>query len=132
LPFDEVQLSMTKATILVHPSDPLGDGVPTVIKEAMAVGAPVVASAVAGIPELLDDGRCGVLVPPRNPEALADAIAGLLGDEIRRKQQARAAREFAEKNFDLWRNGRRLADILLSTPRRTPAACSVEASQRWS
>jgi glycosyltransferase involved in cell wall biosynthesis len=122
LPFDEVQLAMTKATILVHPSAPLGDAVPTVIKEAMAVGTPVVASAVAGIPELLDEGRCGVLVPPRSPEGLAGAIAELLGDETRLKQLARAAREFAEKNFNLWRNGLRLADILLSTPPRRSAA----------
>ncbi len=117
LPFDEVQRAMRAATLLAHPSIGLGDAVPTVIKEAMAVGTPVVASAVAGIPELLDRGRCGLLVPARNAERLAEAIAELLGDETRRRQLARAARAFAVENFDMWRNGRRLAEILRSTRR---------------
>lgn len=117
LPFDEVQRAMRAATLLAHPSIGLGDAVPTVIKEAMAVGTPVVASAVAGIPELLDGGRCGLLVPARNAERLAEAIAELLGDETRRRQLARAARAFAVENFDMWRNGRRLAEILRSTRR---------------
>jgi glycosyltransferase involved in cell wall biosynthesis len=101
----------------VHPSIGLGDAVPTVIKEAMAVGTPVVASRVAGIPELLQDGRCGVLVPARSPARLAEAVGDLLKDEPRRRQLARAARTFAEETFDLWRNGRRLAGILRSTRR---------------
>ena len=127
LPFDEVQRAMMKATVLVHPSAPFGDAVPTVIKEAMALGTPVVASSVAGIPELLDGGRCGVLVPPRRPESLADAIAILLGDLPRLRRLAYDARGFAEANFDLWRNGRRLADILRSTPPRTPVAQEHES-----
>src|SRR5712692_349584 len=53
LPFDEVRAAMKQATILVHPSSGLGDAVPTVIKESMALGTPVVASNVAGISELL-------------------------------------------------------------------------------
>ena len=114
---DEVQKAMSAATLLVHPSIGLGDAVPTVIKEAMAVGTPVVASAVAGIPELLNEGRCGVLVSPRSPERLADAVGQLLGDEARRKQFARAGRVFAEKTFDLWQNGRVLAEVLRSTRR---------------
>ena len=69
---------MRRATLLVHPSIGLGDAVPTVIKEAMALGTPVVASAVAGIPELLDEGRCGVLTPPRDPVALSEAMERLL------------------------------------------------------
>ena len=116
-PHPEVMGRMRAARLLVHPSVGLGDAVPTVIKEAMAVGTPVVASAVAGIPELLDEGRCGVLVSPRSPDRLADAIAGLLGDEARWRQLARAGRAFAEEKFDLWRNGRRLAEILRSTGR---------------
>ena len=93
---------------------------PTVIKEALALGTPVVASDVAGIPELLDGGACGVLVPPREPGRLADAIAGLLADDGRRRDLARAGRTFAEATFDMWRNGSRLAGILRAT-RRGPA-----------
>ena len=117
LSFDEVQSAMRKASVLVHPSIGLGDAVPTVIKEALALGTPVVASSVAGIPELLDGGGCGVLVPPRDPERLADALAGLLADERRRRDFANAGRAFADETFDMWRNGRKLADILRSTRR---------------
>jgi glycosyltransferase involved in cell wall biosynthesis len=114
MPFEQVREAMAEATILVHPSIGLGDAVPTVIKEAMAVGAPIVASAVAGIPELLDGGRCGVLVPPCDPQALSAAVGKLLGDEPLREWYASAAREFAERQFDLWRNGAVLAARLMS------------------
>lgn len=112
---DEVQNAMRKATILVHPSTGLGDGVPNVIKEAMAVGTPVIASSVAGIPGMLDDGRCGLLVPPQNVTELAKAIKTLLADHSLRLQFANAARGHTEKHFDLWENGQRLADRLLWT-----------------
>lgn len=57
LHFDDVRRTMLEATLFVHPSTRLGDAKPNVIQEAMALGTPVVASAVAGIPELLDEGR---------------------------------------------------------------------------
>jgi colanic acid/amylovoran biosynthesis glycosyltransferase len=117
LPSHEVQTAMRRATILVHPPLHLGDAVPTVIKEAMALGTPVIASSTGGIPELLDSGRCGMLVPPKDVKALANAIEMLLGDDPVRHQYAAAARRYAEENFDLWQNGRRLADMLCSTKR---------------
>jgi glycosyltransferase involved in cell wall biosynthesis len=117
LPSHEVRTAMTRATILVHPSSGLGDAVPTVIKESMALGTPVVASNIAGIPELLDEGRCGILVPPGDPKELADAIQTLLTHEALRLRYADAARRYAEDTFDLWRNGQRLAEILRSTIR---------------
>jgi glycosyltransferase involved in cell wall biosynthesis len=117
LPPDEVPAAMAQATILVHPSNGLGDAVPTVIKESMALGTPVVASDIAGIPELLDRGRCGMLVPPRNPIALANAIEALLTNYELRRNYADSARKYAEEKFDLWRNGQRLAALLCSTTR---------------
>ncbi len=54
------------------------DGVPNALLEAMASGLPVVASAVSGIPEAVEDGRSGLLVAPGDPRALADAIARVL------------------------------------------------------
>jgi colanic acid/amylovoran biosynthesis glycosyltransferase len=117
LPFDEVRKKMSQATILVHPSRGLGDAVPTVIKESIALGTPVVASNVAGIPELLDYGRCGVLVPPKDVKALAGAIATLLKSEPLRRRLALAGRKYAEEKFDLWKNGRQLAELLRSTKR---------------
>jgi glycosyltransferase involved in cell wall biosynthesis len=117
LPFAEVQSEMRRAAVLVHPSIGLGDAVPTVIKEAMAIGTPVVASRVAGIPELLDDGAAGVLVPPKDVVALADQLEILLADAELRRSYAVAGRVYAEKVFDLGRNGQRLAAHLLSMKR---------------
>jgi glycosyltransferase involved in cell wall biosynthesis len=112
-----VRNAMSQASVLVHPSPYIGDAVPTVIKEAMGLGTPVIASSVAGIPELLDSGRLGVLIPPKDVKALAEAITCLLSDDTRRREYVEAARRYAEEEFDLWRNGRRLADILCSTKR---------------
>lgn len=122
LPFNEVRAVMSRATALVHPSDGVGDGLPNVLREAMAVGTPVVASRWAGIPEALDDGRCGVLVPPGDTRALADAVQGLLSDEGLRRTNAERARRRTEELFDLWRNGSRLAEHLRATPPRAGRA----------
>lgn len=127
LPFDEVRKVMSEATIFAHPSNGIGDGLPNVIREAMAVGTPVIASEVAGIPDALRDG-CGVLVPPRDVEALARAITDLLADPARRAGIAQRARERVERHYDLWRNGRRLAGLLRSTRRQAPAPLAARAS----
>jgi glycosyltransferase involved in cell wall biosynthesis len=112
---EEVPAIMSQATILVHPSSKLGDGVPNVIKEAMALGTPVIGSNIAGIPELLRGGELGVLVPPTDVTALADAIQDLLADGASRDKYAAAARRYAVENFNLWRNGAALANVLRSS-----------------
>jgi glycosyltransferase involved in cell wall biosynthesis len=117
---DAVLTAMQQATVLVHPPVTL-DAMPTVIKEAIAVGLPVVASDVAGIPEILDQGRCGILVPAGDVNALADAIQSLVSDPERRRVLADAGRRHAERTFDLWANGRALAQRLESTRRPLPA-----------
>ena len=103
----------------MHPSEGLGDGLPNVVREAMAVGTPVIGSDVAGIPDALRDG-CGVLVPPRDVPALADALEQLLGDPQRRRDIAASARQRAADRYDLWRNGARLASLLTETRRASP------------
>lgn len=65
--------------------------------EAMACGVPVVASAVGGLAETVIDGMTGVLVPPRRPEAIASAVARLLGDERRRRAMGRAGARRARR-----------------------------------
>jgi len=122
LKFGAVQAAMREATILVHPSAGLGDGLPNVIREAMALGTPVIASRVAGIHEALDDGRCGLLVPPRDITALSGAIETLLSNSTLRRSFADAARKRAEEKFDMWKNGRSLAGLLRDTKRRTSSA----------
>jgi glycosyltransferase involved in cell wall biosynthesis len=69
---------LSRAALVVQPT--LMDTAPNVLAEARAAGVPVVASAVGGIPELIDDGVDGVLVPPASPKRLAAAIGALLRD----------------------------------------------------
>lgn len=129
LNFEAVRRAMAEATMLVHPSPSLGDAVPTVIKEAMAIGTPVVATRVAGIPELVDDGRCGVLVPAKDVSALADGIARLLDDPVLQRHYATAGRRYVEEKFDLWRNGSALAVQLKCTAREKNATYYAEAER---
>jgi glycosyltransferase involved in cell wall biosynthesis len=71
------------------------DGIPNVLLEAMAAGVPVVASAVSGIPEIIEDGSTGRLVPSRRPDLLADVLGELLSDPAQRDRLAAAGRRFA-------------------------------------
>jgi glycosyltransferase involved in cell wall biosynthesis len=75
------------------------DTFPTSILEALACGTPVVATSVGGIPEQIIDGETGVLTPPGNAEAMADAIAGLLDDVERRRAMGVKAGEEARLRF---------------------------------
>jgi starch synthase len=59
----------------------------------MANDAPIVATRVGGVPDVVQDGRTGVLVPRRDPDALAEGLIGLLADPSRRAEMAAAARE---------------------------------------
>jgi starch synthase len=68
--------------------------------EAMAAGKPVVASRVGGIPEYVADGLTGLLIPPGDPRALADAVLMLLGDPARLEEFGRRGRERAAALFD--------------------------------
>ena len=74
---------------------------PLVVTEAMAAGVVQVAPAVGGIPELISEGRTGVLVPPESPAALAEAIISLAGDADRRERMTEAAHQFAMEHFSL-------------------------------
>jgi glycosyltransferase involved in cell wall biosynthesis len=67
--------------------------------EAMAAGVPLIASNAGSLPEVVDAPRGGVLVPPDDPQALADAIVKLLGDEAMRRSLSSSARESARR-FD--------------------------------
>lgn len=74
---------------------------PNVIIEAMAMGLPVVATRVGGIPELVVDGKTGFLVEPGDPKGLADAVITVLADEDRRIEMGRVGRQRAEKFHSL-------------------------------
>jgi glycosyltransferase involved in cell wall biosynthesis len=86
-----------------------GDAAPWVVLEAMACGTPVLASAVGGIPDLLDGGRAGVLVPHGEPRALGEALTQLLADPDRRELLAARGRERCVERYDARRQFTRLA-----------------------
>lgn len=81
------------------------------ILEAMSSGLPVLASRVGGIPELVDDGVTGLLVPPRDERALADAIIALLDDPVRRARMGQCGREKATAQYDIARIGPRTLEF---------------------
>lgn len=87
--------------LFVLPSS--SEGLPMAILEAMAAGRPVVATRVGGVPEAVVDGVTGFLVPPRDPAALAEAIACLLRDHDLRRVMAQAARERVAQYFSVER-----------------------------
>jgi glycosyltransferase involved in cell wall biosynthesis len=95
------------------------EGLPNVILEAFAAGVPVVATAVGGVPEVVDPGHSGLLVPPGNPVALAGSILRMLDHDAERQGmgQAGLARARADFTFTAQADGyRRLLDEL--TPAR--------------
>lgn len=86
------------------------EGMPLVLMEAMRAGVPVLAPAISAIPELLGDG--GVLVPPADPEALADAIERFIAGEIDVASLTEKARKRIEAEFDLETNALRFKTFL--------------------
>jgi glycosyltransferase involved in cell wall biosynthesis len=76
------------------------DGIPNVLLESMAMGVPVVATRISALPELVEDGKTGILVPPGQPEAMADAVEILLTDNELRNRVIREAREKVVQDFD--------------------------------
>jgi glycosyltransferase involved in cell wall biosynthesis len=87
------------ADIQVHSSDE--EGVPLAILSGMAAGKPIVSTGVGGIAEVIQHERSGVLVPRREPEALADAVYHVMGDPKRQRQLGDAARAFIEAEYSL-------------------------------
>jgi len=79
------------------------DGIPNVLLEAMAVGVPVVATTVSGIPEVVTDDVTGRLVPPGRPDLLADALAQLLADPALQKRLGEAGRLLVHEHAS-WTN----------------------------
>lgn len=124
----EVADLLSDATALVLPS--FAEGLPVVLMEALAARLPVVTTRIAGVPELVEDGVSGLLVPPGDPEALRAALARLLADpDLRRRMgeagRARVAVDFASATEAAWL-ARLLAGYASGAP---PATRRPEAAQ---
>jgi glycosyltransferase involved in cell wall biosynthesis len=87
------------------------DGIPNVLVEAMAAGAPVIATGVSGIPELVEHERNGLLVEPDDPDALAAALIRLHEDRELAARLSEAARVTVRERFDGTRHARQLARL---------------------
>jgi glycosyltransferase involved in cell wall biosynthesis len=112
---EAIVAALAGADVVVHPS--LQEIFPNAVGEAMACGRPVVAADAGGTAELLGESeQAGVLVPPSDPRALAQAVGGLLADPERRARLGAAARRRIETEFPLARmiDGyeRALAEVL--------------------
>jgi glycosyltransferase involved in cell wall biosynthesis len=94
---DELVRLYQQSSAFVLPSH--HEGMSTVLLEAMACGLPVVSTAVGGAPEVIDHGRNGLLVPPRDPEALAEALLALLGDDPLCRELGRNAKATIERQY---------------------------------
>jgi colanic acid/amylovoran biosynthesis glycosyltransferase len=101
---DEVHALLARSEIVALasvPSDAEGtDGVPVALMEALALGRPCVSTRTAGIPELVIDGTTGLLVPPHDPFALADALQALLEDPERARELGQAGRELVSTEYE--------------------------------
>ena len=85
------------ADVVVLPS--LSEGLPFVALEAMAMARPVVATSVNGVPEIIKDGLNGLLIPPRNPQALGEAIRSLLRDPVRAARMGKVGQQDVATTF---------------------------------
>jgi len=115
IPNTEVPQYLAAADLLILPS--FSEGLPTVLVEAGAFGTPIIATAVDGIPELLEGDR-GRLIPPGSDEALRTAILEVLANPGAARSQAENLRSFVRETFDADRNAETLRNIYASLVRK--------------
>jgi glycosyltransferase involved in cell wall biosynthesis len=120
----ETLAEIARADMLALPS--FLEGLPIVLMEAMAMGVPVVATRVAGIPELVVDDVTGLLFTPANWQELAACMKRLLNDEALRNRLATAGRSKVEAEFEVQKSARQLAglfeQLVDEAPKRTSSA----------
>ena len=106
---DGVRNEYVEADLFVLAS--FAEGVPVVLMEAMACGVPVISTRIAGIPELVEDGKNGILVAPGDVDGLAAAMRLLIESAEMRRLLGAAAREKVAREYDLSRNGEAMAEL---------------------
>ncbi|MDZ7292977.1 MAG: glycosyltransferase [candidate division KSB1 bacterium] len=108
-------MAAADVVVLASGSDATPEASPLVIVEALAMGTPVVASNLGGVPEILHDGETGYLVPPRDAEALASAILRLLQHEDVAQAMGRAGQAWVRNHMNAGRYAHKIQSILLQT-----------------
>ena len=116
LPEPETLMEISRADLLVLPS--FMEGLPIVLMEAMALGIPVIASRVAGIPELVSDGKTGLLFAPSDWDELVLCIARLLSDKDLRATLAQNGKFKITSEFDTRKSASELGDLFKAVPER--------------
>ncbi|MBE3099971.1 MAG: glycosyltransferase family 4 protein [Planctomycetes bacterium] len=118
----DASLLMADCDIICMPTIPIGrdsgEGFGLVMAEAMAAGVPVIATSCGAPPEVIEDGVSGILVPPRDERALAQAIGALFKDDDRRRRMGQAAQRRIQDFFDVGRTARAMADVYCAAARR--------------
>jgi glycosyltransferase involved in cell wall biosynthesis len=109
---ERVREALTESDIFVMAS--FAEGVPVVLMEAMATGLPVIATRIAGIAELVEDGESGYLTPPSDVDSLVERIDMLLRDADLRNRMGAAGWAKVESDFDTAKEGEKLRKILES------------------
>ncbi len=134
VPHERIAAFLNEHDLLVAPSvtDPSGDreGIPNVLKEAMACGLPVIASRHSGIPDLIEDGAQGFLVPEGDPCAVADRIAALADNPALWPTLSAAARHRIERLFDRDALNTRLLEIYREVAAEASAGRRTSGRQR--
>ncbi|UCG17509.1 MAG: glycosyltransferase [Phycisphaerales bacterium] len=105
-PFNEIPDVLSACDVFCLPS--FAEGLPKSVIEAMAAGLPVVATTVGGIPEVVQAGASGILIPARDPVALEAGLAELLGDPDKAAQMGKVGRQIALERYDTEKNSAEL------------------------
>lgn len=106
---DRIRELYGQADLFVLPS--FAEGIPVVLMEAMAMEIPCISTLIAGIPELIQSGRDGILIPPSDAESLADEIARMMDTPSVRRHLGRSGRIRVQENYNLAKNVANLAHI---------------------
>jgi glycosyltransferase involved in cell wall biosynthesis len=112
VPKEKVPALMRTFDVLVHPSLTDSESFGVAVLEAQACGVPVVATRVGGVPEVCVDQKTGFLVPPGDPEALAEKVITLAKDSELRKQMGMEARKFVLENYQWQDNVEKMLRLL--------------------
>jgi glycosyltransferase involved in cell wall biosynthesis len=116
---DLVRAADVKVLASVPTAEGTREGIPVVIMEAMASGLPVISSQLSGIPELVDNGRTGILVAPGDAEALAEALLKLYENPALRHSMGQAGREKVLREFNMKINVAALAHLFAHNAEHT-------------